>query len=309
MSDSAAGVSVAERLTELAVGFLGERTQAQVALFRQRIRDLVAPYDEVALQRVLQRIDRTGQAWGYHPPEDLVRRIYHAMGEITLLGDSCLVGGEHLEEVRDRKLILLSNHLSYSDANLIEILLARGGFEDVGARLSVVTGPKVYTDPLRRFSSLCFGTIKTPQSVSRASGQAVMAPRDVAAIAKQSLAAAAARVDAGDHLLLFPEGTRSRNGQMQPLLPAIARYLQDPDTFVLPVGITGTEHLVRLGENRVRETEVIVRLGRALPVHEMVERAGGKRAPIATEAGRAIAMLLPPGYRGHYDEDGTPPAA
>ena len=46
--------------------------------------------------------------------------------------------------------------------------------------MTVLVGPKVYMLAVRRLASLCFGSIKIPQSQSRASGEAVMPRREVA---------------------------------------------------------------------------------------------------------------------------------
>jgi len=53
--------------------------------------------------------------------------------------------------------------------------------------LTVVAGPKVYSSLRRRFSSLCFSTIKTPQSSAVSSEDAVMNAREVARAARQSI--------------------------------------------------------------------------------------------------------------------------
>ncbi len=84
--------------------------------------------------------------------------------------------------------MVVANHLSYSDANVIEVLLQQSGGGEVADRLAVVAGPKVYSDLSRRFSSLCFGTIKSPQNEGVSSGGAVMSARDVALAARQTIA-------------------------------------------------------------------------------------------------------------------------
>jgi hypothetical protein len=81
-------------------------------------------------------------------------------------------GVDHLSVVTARPLIILPNHLSYSDANVIDVVLQQSGFGAIAERLTVIAGPKVYTNLRRRFSSLCFGTIKVPQSTIRSSGEA-----------------------------------------------------------------------------------------------------------------------------------------
>ena len=111
--------------------------------------------------------------------------------------------------------VIFANHLSYSDANLLEILLQRFGGAPLADRLTVIAGPKVYSSMKRRFSSLCFGTIKTPQSSALSTEDAVMNAREVARAARLSIDIAHERLGVGDALLVFGEGTRSRSSGMQ----------------------------------------------------------------------------------------------
>jgi 1-acyl-sn-glycerol-3-phosphate acyltransferase len=110
-------------------------------------------------------------------------------------------------------------------------------------------------------------------------------------------------------LLVFAEGTRSRSGNMQPLLSGVARYLESPDTWVLPIGIAGTEHLFPIGEDAVNPVAIRFHIGRLIPARTLVARAEGNRRLIMDCIGIGIAELLPPAYRGVYgDPDHQKPA-
>lgn len=280
--------------------FLAERSAAQIARFRAAIQALLDRTPEVELLKVVERVASTGNEWGYFPPEPFARHVHRAMADAMLTPDSGVAHVERLEAVRDRPLVLLPNHVSYSDANLLEILLYRAGLSDVAERLAVVAGPKVYSDPLRKFLSLCFGTIKTAQSTSRASGEAVMSPREVAAIARQTIELAFERLARGDALLIFAEGTRSRAAQMQPLLAAVSRYLERDGTVLVPIGITGSERLIGIDDNQLHPTCVVVTVGEPIEASELKRMTGGKRPEMTATIGRAIAATLPASYRGVY---------
>ena len=200
--------------------------------------------------------------------------------------------------------MLISNHLSYADANLIEVLLHRAGFIALAGRLTALAGPKVFTSGQRRFSSLCFGTIKVPQSAEVASAEAAMSARDVARAAREAIGVAHARLDAGDALILFGEGTRSRAARMQPLLPAAARYLDAADTWITPVGLTGSERLFPVDTSTVRPARVTATIGTPIRARALWEAADGNRRAIADALGVAIAALLPLEYRGVYEGPG-----
>ena len=102
-------------------------------------------------------------------------------------------------------MVILANHLSYSDANLLEVLLQRSGASAFSDRLTVVAGPKVYSSLKRRFSSLCFGTIKTAQSstISTEDGDGPRNAREVARAARLAIEIAHERLHEGDALLIF----------------------------------------------------------------------------------------------------------
>jgi len=126
-----------------------------------------------ALVTLSERLATDGGDWSYYPPDPLARRIHHLLADRILQPGSGLVGMEHLTAAPDRQIVIFSNHLSYSDANCLEVLLYRAG-SPLSDMLTAIAGPKVYSSLKRRFSSLCFGTIKTPQSSTLSTEDAVM---------------------------------------------------------------------------------------------------------------------------------------
>ena len=88
-----------------------------------------------------------------------------------------------------------------------------------------------------------------------------------------------------------------------------ARYFEAPGTQIVPLGLWGTERLMRPEMEKVMPTEVHARAGRAVDARELFERAGGKRPVVADVLGYLIADLLPPEYRGEYESAATAPAA
>ena len=284
--------------------FLSDRDPAALREIRAAVGDTIDAAGSEALLLLNKRLAGAGADWTYYPPDPLARRIHHALADKLLPDDCALHGTEHLAAVAGTPVVIVANHLSYSDANLLEVLLHRAK-QEVAERLTVVAGPKVYSSLKRRFSSLCFGTIKTPQSSAVSSGDAVMNPREVARAARRCIDIAHARLGQGDALLVFGEGTRSRNQEMQQMLTGVTRYLELPGTLVLPVGITGTEAMFPLGEERLHSVTVIAHVGRPMRAGELFEETGGDRRVIMDRIGAAVAALLPESYRGVYGDSSS----
>jgi 1-acyl-sn-glycerol-3-phosphate acyltransferase len=244
----------------------------------------------------------TDHGWNYYPRDPLAQAIHHRLADRFLDQGSTLCGVHHITGLIGVPIVCLANHLSYADANVIEILLQRFGAGEIADQLTALAGPKVFTNRDRRFSSLCFGTIKVPQSAEVSSGEAVLNARDVAVAARRSIDVALERLRSGDALLLFCEGTRSRTGAMQPLLPGVARYLAVPGTWIVPVGLTGTEHLFTVNDSRLQPACVTVQVGEPVPADALRIHARADRGVMMNAVGLAIAELLPQSYRGAYGE-------
>jgi 1-acyl-sn-glycerol-3-phosphate acyltransferase len=253
-----------------------------------------------AIEGLGRRLKDAGRDWSYNPVDPLARRIHHALAPHVLQHRPEISGVEHLDTVAGQPVVMFANHLSYVDANVVDVLLQTAGRGHVSERLTVMAGPKVYSNVRRRFSSLCFGTIKTPQTTELSTEDAVMPARDVARAARRVIEVARERLELGEALLVFAEGSRSRSGRMQRLLSGASRYVPASNGWVLPIGLAGTERLFPIGIDALQSVPLTLRVGKPVRAGDLHDRSGGDRRLMMDCIGYAIAALLPEEYRGVY---------
>lgn len=101
-------------------------------------------------------------------------------------------------------------------------------------------------------------------------------------------------------LIMFPEGTRSYDGQLQSGFSGLALIALRNGVPILPVGITGTEK-IRSVAGLLRRPEITVNIGQTFSLSQ----TGGKLTKVeltrlTDDIMGCIAGLLPPEYRGAY---------
>src|SRR4029079_18391016 len=79
-----------------------------------------------AIDNMSARLAGAGVDSSYYPRDPLARRIHHALAP-RVLHDPVVAGINHLDEVITKPLVLFANHLSYSDANVLDVVLQNAG--------------------------------------------------------------------------------------------------------------------------------------------------------------------------------------
>lgn len=107
----------------------------------------------------------------------------------------------------------------------------------------------------------------------------------------------------GHVVLMFPEGTRSKDARLHPALPGAAMVALLANAPVVPVAITGTESIRIPGTlfRWMKRDRPRIRVVFGEPFDLAYDSAEARHAEHATDAiMRRIAALLPDEYRGAY---------
>ena len=109
----------------------------------------------------------------------------------------------------------------------------------------------------------------------------------------------------GMALVTFPEGTRSKNAQLQPAFSGSALIALRSGVPILPVGITGTERIKGVAW-LLRRPQITVNIGHPFhlpPASSKLTKA--ELARLTNYMMERIAELLPLEYRGNYAGQGN----
>ncbi|MFZ3080271.1 MAG: lysophospholipid acyltransferase family protein [Bellilinea sp.] len=130
-------------------------------------------------------------------------------------------------------------------------------------------------------------------------------PIDRDAVDREAFRRSLAALDQGKILVVFPEGTRSKDGRMLPGKPGVVTMVMRSGVSILPVGFHGYENF---WENlkRLRATDFHIALGTPFHIHLNGDAPSRDvRQAVTDEIMYKIAELLPERYRGHYQFNGA----
>ena len=111
-----------------------------------------------------------------------------------------------------------------------------------------------------------------------------------AASARGALQDAAQRVQDGNSLVVFPEGTRGKLGELLPFKKGPFFLLQAAKVPALPVAMIGTHRVLPKGSLRVRPSEVLVRVGRLVECEGETTQA---REAVRVQVREQIEQMMP----------------
>jgi 1-acyl-sn-glycerol-3-phosphate acyltransferase len=157
-----------------------------------------------------------------------------------LLHGPRVVGAEHLAAIKGPVLVC-PNHSSHLDFSALRLALG----PRLRRRLAAAAAADYFKmSPQRRFFSAWLGAFPFARAVS-----------------PDSMAAVEQLLEAGWSVVVFPEGTRTRTGQLGPFRPGVGLLAVRSGLPVLPVRIVGTFEALPPGRTMPRRTRVEVRFG------------------------------------------------
>jgi len=189
---------------------------------------------------------------------------------------------------RDGPVILAANHISNADAVFIGAFLT----PRLGRRIHWLGKKEMFDWPVVGFIARTGGVV----------------PVDRGAADVEAFRVARRILDAGNVLMVFPEGTRSPTGELQPPKDGLAMLALRTDATIVPIGISNTDRIWPKGrpipfpgKHATMRIGVPFKVGELLPPELDRKAAKGLATTLIM---RRIAALLDPRHRGTYGEDG-----
>lgn len=182
-----------------------------------------------------------------------------------------VLGVENLSD--DRAQIIVANHVSWYD------VLALAAYTP--KRYRFVAKKELARIPLWGHAWQAAGHI----SVDRTDKQRAVASLDQAG---------RTILEDNSSVIIFPEGTRSRTGELQPFKKGAFVLALENRIDIVPTGVQGTRHIMSRDSWRVRSGRIIVRFGP--PVSPVGYDMQQRDELIARVRSEVASLLLPPAH-------------
>jgi 1-acyl-sn-glycerol-3-phosphate acyltransferase len=120
-------------------------------------------------------------------------------------------------------------------------------------------------------------------------GRFIFIDRQNAVAARKSIEEAAARIRGGCSVVIFPEGTRSRDGKLAPFKKGGFHLAINSGAQVVPVAIRGSREIMPRGSLLIRPGTVDIEIGEPVPTTGL--GSGDRQALLEKVRARIAAML------------------
>ncbi|MGO5066702.1 MULTISPECIES: lysophospholipid acyltransferase family protein [unclassified Clostridium] len=221
-----------------------------------------------------------------HMPKGLLKFLSQKIlnSYINKYANLSINGKENLENI-NKPIIFISNHLSNSDALIINKVLK-------DQNITFIAGVKLKDNSLTKLGLEITKTIPIKPNTAD----------------KEAIYSIVKTLKAGNNILIFPEGTRSRTAKLMEPKKGVILIQKLSKATIVPLGISGTEKLLPINEKdmaleRFQDADVTINIGEALeiPKKDKEESKHEYEDRIMNYFMSQIAKLIPKEYRGIYD--------
>lgn len=219
-------------------------------------------------------------------PDNMVRKISNKIlkGYIDEYANIRIEGLENINNI-EKPILFISNHLSNADALIIDNVLKE---QDI----TFVAGIKLSNNPLTNLGLKITKTITIKPNTAD----------------KEAISNIIKTLKDGNNVLIFPEGTRSRNASLIEGKKGVVLIQKLSKARVIPIGITGTQKLLPInnkdmGLEKFNYSDININIGKPLdniPLREKGEKKHDYEDKVLTHFMESIAKLLPKEYQGVY---------
>lgn len=190
-------------------------------------------------------------------------------------------GMEHLPE--DRACVLVSNHASAADIPIL--------FGNLPFQFRVIAKDSLFRIPILGWCMRLAGYINIDRTNARK--------------AVKSLKRAAQKLRSGLPVLVFPEGTRTKTGGLQPFKGGAFLVAIEAGVPVIPIGIQGSFDILVTGSRKVRSgVEIHVRIGAPIATQGFRSKDRDSLAELAHLAVADCLMATAAGVGGSHNPSG-----
>src|SRR5580704_7342812 len=194
---------------------------------------------------------------------DALIRVARRWAKVLLAASGVEVEVEGLEHIAPTgSYVFVSNHVSYMDT---PVALA-----NIPVQFRFLAKRGLFQIPFLGWHLARAGHIPVPRGDARA------------AVKTMTLAAQVVR-EQKVSLLIFPEGGRSRKGEMRPFMEGAAYIAIRAGVPLVPIGLQGTREVLPYGSGNIRGGPVILRIGEPIPTEQATLRDRGHLTELLRE--------------------------